>query len=398
MKRVTIIGGGFSGLPTAYFLARDGVPVTLLERQDRVGGFLDTLATPHGLVETAASGIRNTGRLEQLCAELDTPLVGTKKESRRRYLFRDGDPRQGPRGIGESIGMAARLAGQLVTGHFRPFSGETIETWGRRVIGGPATSKILGAALQGIYAGDPARMSASLIMGKRQKPPKPEKKGLVAPPRGLAQLVTALETKLVALGAEIQTGTTVDSLPDGPVVISTSARDASRLLEDRSPQLANTLQSVEMIPLMRVTAFFPRSENTIPGFGVLFPREEGVRALGVLFNSNIFPDRSEGQSESWIYGGATDREILDLDDDALGEILARDRETLFGRRSEPIDWHAQRWHVGLPHYTLGLEATLRNGIEPPNGIHLTGNYLRGIGLPYLLEQSFSVAEKIKATA
>ena len=101
MKRVTIVGGGFSGLTTAYFLARDGVPVTLVEKHERLGGFIDTLETPHGLVETAASGIRNSGRLEQLCRELEVELVGTKKESRRRYLFRNGRPRQWPLGIAE---------------------------------------------------------------------------------------------------------------------------------------------------------------------------------------------------------------------------------------------------------------------------------------------------------
>jgi protoporphyrinogen/coproporphyrinogen III oxidase len=394
MKRVTVVGGGFSGLTTAYYLARRGIEVNLVERQPRLGGLVDTVQTPHGPVEAGASGIRSTGRLEELCRELGVPLLTTMKESRKRYLFRDGEPRQWPLGFGESLGFAGRLGSALVTRSFRPRDGETVEAWGRRVIGPAATSKILGAALQGIYAGDPAVMSAAAIFGRREKPPKGELRGLVAPPAGLAQLTAALAAKLAELGVEITTGAAVDTLPDGTVVISTSASDASRLLAGRAPEAARMLGAIDMVPLIRVTAFYPQAENTVKGFGVLFPRNEGVRALGVLINTNIFPDRGEGHSESWIYAGAQDREILDLDDAALFEVMDRDRERLYGRHTPPLARYPQRWSVGLPHYDRRVEEIVKNGVPLPEGIHLAGNYLRGIGLPMLLERSYAVAAEI----
>lgn len=398
MKRVTIVGGGFSGLATAYFLARDGVPVTLVEKQQRLGGLIDTLRTPEGIVETAASGIRNSARLEELCRELEVPLVGTRKESRRRFLFRNGQPTQWPLTAAESIGFAGRLASRLATRRFRPSEGETIEAWGDRVLGAAATRQILGAALQGIYAGDPRQLSASLIFGKREKPAKPrELKGLVAPPDGLAQLTAALGRKIEALGGEIRLGSTLESLDGGPVVVSTSARDAASLLRERAPGAAAAIGSIEMVPLLRVTAFYPASENTVQGFGTLFPRGEGIRALGVLFNTNIFPERGDGHSESWIYGGAQDREILEYDDAKLFEILARDRERLYGRHSEAVALYPQRWPIGLPHYDLALEKIIRTGFELPKDVFLAGNYLRGIGLPMLLEQAAATASKVRAT-
>jgi oxygen-dependent protoporphyrinogen oxidase len=392
MKRVTVVGGGFSGLATAYYLARSGAEVTLIEKQPRLGGFVDTLRTPHGLVETAASGITNSGRLEELCADLDLPLVHTKKESRRRYLFR-GEPRQWPLGAGESAGFAGRLGANVLTARFKPQPGETIEAWGRRVLGPAATHYILSAALQGIYAGDSAALSAKLIFGKK-KPPKPSKRGLVAPPNGLAELTAALGAKIEALGGTTRMGESVDEIPGGTTVLATSIADAARLLRARAPETAKALASADLVPLVRVTAFYPASENTVPGFGVLFPRGEGVRALGVLFNTNIFPNRGEGHSESWIYAGATDRAILDLDDAALFEAMDRDREKLYGRRVEPLARYPQRWPVGLPHYTVALERLAPSALPLPEGVHLAGNYLRGIGLPMLLERAHEVASAI----
>ena len=79
MKPITVVGGGFSGMATAYYLARRGVPVTLIEKQQRLGGVLGTLNTAHGPVELAASGIRSSARVESLFADLGLPLVQTKK-------------------------------------------------------------------------------------------------------------------------------------------------------------------------------------------------------------------------------------------------------------------------------------------------------------------------------
>lgn len=396
MRRVTIVGGGFSGLTTAYFLLRQGVPVTLVEKQDRLGGLIDTIATAHGPVESAANGIRNTGRLELLCRELDVPLVHTKPESRKRYLFRDGAPHLWPLKMSESAVFFARLGAHLVTARFSPRAGESVEQWGHRVLGRAATHFILSAGLQGIYAGDPSKLSASLLFRGRRKPPAPFKSGFVAPAEGMGQLIRALGSRIAELGGDVRTGAIVESLPGGPTVLCTSARDSAALLRERAPDAASAIGAIEMVPLVRVTAFYPASENTIPGFGVLFPRDEGIRALGVLFNTNIFSGRGEGHSESWIFAGALDREILKLDDDALFEVMDRDRERLYGRSVAPRARYSQRWPSGLPHYDVRMETVRSRGFSTPDDVFLAGNYVRGIGLPILLEQAWAIAETVRA--
>jgi protoporphyrinogen/coproporphyrinogen III oxidase len=395
MKRVAVIGGGFSGLVTAYYLAKEGVPVTLLEKSERLGGLISTLDTPHGPVESAASGIRSSARLEELCSDLDLPLVGARKESRARYLFRD-KPRQWPLGPLESARFAGRISSAALTGRFRPRPEETIDEWGKRVLGGPATHFIVGAALQGIYAGDPLRLSASLILGKKERPRRGARKGLVAPTVGMSQLNDALERKLTALDVEIRTGVAVDGAPEPPFIVCTAAHHAAEILRERAPETAAALGSIEMLPLLRITAFYPAGENSLGGFGVLFPRGEGVRALGVLFNTNIFSGRGAMHSESWIYGGAVDRDVVDLDDEQLREILGRDRERLYGRHVDPVASYPQRWPHALPHYDLHLESLLSSRFSLPDGVFLAGNYLNGIGLPMLLERGHRVASEVRS--
>jgi oxygen-dependent protoporphyrinogen oxidase len=392
-KHVTVIGGGFSGMTTAYYLARSGAGVTLLEKEQRLGGLLGTLKTEQGPVELAASGIRSSARVEELCAEVGVPLVTAKKESKARYLFR-GKPRQWPLGPVDTLEMGGRLAGSLLTGNFRPHAEETMNGWSTRVLGGGASHYIVGAALQGIYAGDPGRLSASLIFGKKQKPARGALHGLVAPPEGMSQLVSALEAKLLALGVTIRKGVSATDDVDGTVVVCTSAKDAAGLIRKRAPETSQMLDRIEMLPLLRVTAFYPGSENTLGGFGILFPRNEGISALGVLFNTNIFPDRGQGHSESWILGGAQNPEILDMEDEALFELVARDRARVYGRTTRPLAIYPQRWPLALPHYDVALEK-MRPGIRTPKETYLAGNYLRGIGLPMLLEKAWDVAQEVQ---
>src|SRR5262245_38698411 len=129
---ITVVGAGFSGLTTAYFLTKRGFKVRIVEKTDRAGGLIKTIRTPHGLVETAANGLLNSALLETVCADIGVPLIATRKEGRKRFIFR-GKPRQVPLTISDIGGMALRFGVSAVK--LRPRPSETIADWGRRVIG-----------------------------------------------------------------------------------------------------------------------------------------------------------------------------------------------------------------------------------------------------------------------
>src|SRR6266849_5538992 len=95
MQAIKVVGAGFSGLVTAYYLAKDGFKIHICEQTSRVGGLIRTMRTPHGLVEAAANGVLNSARLEALCADIGVPLLATRRDGRKRFVFR-GKPRQIP--------------------------------------------------------------------------------------------------------------------------------------------------------------------------------------------------------------------------------------------------------------------------------------------------------------
>jgi protoporphyrinogen/coproporphyrinogen III oxidase len=394
MRAVTVIGGGVSGLATAYYLSRAGVSVEIVEKTDRLGGLIGTLQTPHGPVETAALAMRNSDRVDALCRDLGLRLVASSRSfGRGRYIYRQR-PTRWPLSAAESLALLARFAMAAARGARVPRPLETVDEWGARVLGRRATRWLVGPTLQGMYAGDPARLSASLVCGTPERPARPARKGAVAPAGGMQQLIDALEERLRARGVSIRLRTRARLDGSTPAVVCTAAGDAAAILRDVAPATSRALSAIDMLPLVRITAFYP-GEETPKGRGILFPRGEDIRALGVLFNSNVFPDRGGQYSESWIYGGAADREVADLSEDELGAVMDRDRERLCGRGVRPATRFIHRWREALPHYDLQLESVRARGFDLPTGIFLAGNYVAGIGLSMLLEQAAAVATRIR---
>src|SRR6266849_6419378 len=123
METITVVGAGFSGLATAYFLTKQGFRVRIFEKSARAGGLLQTIQTPHGLVETAANGLLNSARLEAMCGDIGVPLMPTRRDGRKRFIYR-GRPRQVPLTIADMAMLAFRLATHATS--LRPLRFETI--------------------------------------------------------------------------------------------------------------------------------------------------------------------------------------------------------------------------------------------------------------------------------
>lgn len=401
MQTIKVVGAGFSGLTTAYFLTKQGFAVQVFEQSPRAGGLIRTIKTPHGLVETAANGLLNSARLEAMCADIGVPLQPTRRDGRKRFIFR-GRPRQIPLNLSEILNVAGRFTVNLRS--LRPRQLETIGEWGRRVVGARATDYLLTPALGGIYAGDPEKMSASLIFGRAtlpdhlhtNSPEKPRVHGTVAPPNGMQQLIDGLYQYLAAAGVEFSFNHPATE-GNGPTAVCLSAPAASEYLAATAPEISKALSRIEMLSIVTVTAFYAPEAASLKGFGCLFARDQGFRARGVLFNDCIFEGRGPAHAETWIFGGALDPHAVELNDHEFIQLIAAERERFYGRKDDWLEFHITRWPNALPHYSVDLEAILTTLPVPPPDIQLVGNYLGRIGLAKLLERAAVVADDFGKT-
>lgn len=400
MQTITVVGAGFSGLTTAYFLTKRGLRVRILEKSARPGGLIETIPTEHGLVEKAANGILSSAKLEAIASDIGVPLLTSRREARKRYIYR-GSPKQIPLTIGETLATAVRVAAHATS--LKPRAFESIDEWGRRIAGDAATDYLLAPALGGIYAGDPRKLSASLIAGKALLPDhlrtnRPEEgklHGTVAPPRGMEELTDGLCSWLEQSGVEfIFNSDLAGRSANEPTVVCLSANSAADYLADVAPELSQALAQVEMLSLVTVTAFYQTDATRMNGFGCLFPRDQGFRARGVLFNNSIFEGRGPAHSETWIFGGALDTDIIELSDEQFRELVASDRARFYGKRDEPLALYINRRPKAIPHYTIELEEVLTHLPQPPKNVALVGNYLGRIGLAKLIERAAVAAEEL----
>ena len=91
MKSAAIIGAGITGLTAAFYLKRRGVPVTLYEASDRVGGAIQSVSRDGYLAEFGPNTILETSpKVAQLVrdAGLAARRVNPDPKAEARYVVR----------------------------------------------------------------------------------------------------------------------------------------------------------------------------------------------------------------------------------------------------------------------------------------------------------------------
>lgn len=391
-KTVTIIGAGFSGLVSAFFLVEFGHSVIMHEQSDRVGGLIQTHTFPWGTIETAANGILSSAEFEVMCEKIGVSLLAVQPGGKNRFIYRRGKPRRWPLTFWETLVLLFRLPFFKLRS---PSPGESVSTWSSRALGEGASKGLVSPALQGIYAGDPVKMSAKLIFGRFFEPKeiraKPRLSGTVAPENGMSSLLLALHDYLVSRGVVVHLNSRpVFSELARPVLVATSLPAARHFLSQVKEINQPLYAKVEMLPVASLSVTFEKSAKKISGFGCLFARGEDIRSLGVIFEDSIFGNRSSLHLERWIIGGALDSEIISRSDKEILEIVLADRKKAFHDSSTPIFFHVKKWSEAFPHYTEDLMNALGSNdsaVLESLGVFLTGNYTGKIGLTALFEKA-----------
>ena len=385
-QSIQIVGGGFSGLMQAFYLAEAGVPVQIFETEDRVGGLLGSRMESGFLIEQAANAFIANQELERVSSVIGVPLIEKMPAAKKRYILNNGKMSRWPLGFIDSL----RLAWFGVKWIFAkklcwPRPQETLREWGDRFLGQTITRQLIETGLQGVYAISGEYLSADLILESfNTKPALGSLRGSVSPRHGMQEWVDGLVRYLESKDVKFHLNASwTDHDPQKPTIYCMGLKGL-KAHHKQIPGLPASLQDTQVVSLTSVCVAFKNSQFQPEGFGCLFPEKEKFKSLGVLFNHSIFAGRvTDGTSETWIYNDQKEK-VSELDPkDVLKKVLV-DRHKLTGEIIEPDLVSVHPWSQRIPLYNDKLKKfieDLRDQQETQKPPYLiNGNFLGHLGL------------------
>jgi len=449
MKRydVLVVGGGISGLASAWWLARSGLSVAVWEAAERPGGKIQTTREGAFVTERAASMVLNfRPEVSELVAAAGLDALKTKRQpdaEARRYLLHrqrlQALPMQPAALIASPIwslrGKLRLLAEPFVWSSAR--AGETVSEFITRRLGREVLEKAIEPFVAGTLAGDPDQtcavsalprlvalerrfgsLAAGVVASRVLKRNTANSTEVFSFQGGMITLVDRLAAN-PAIG--LVTGCAVQELaregdewrvlgntPQGErsalakeVVLATPAPAAAGLVSAIDEELAGLLRGIEYAPLALVHTGFAQDAiaHALDGTGFLAPRAESAVLTGNLWMSSLFPDRAPAGSTlvTSYLGGARFPGAVDWSDERLlGETL-RTLRPLLGIAGAPQMLRIDRHRQALPLYhgeyqkrMLAIDARLK-GLP---GLRIEANYRGGVSVRDRLARGHALAQQI----
>lgn len=457
-RSIAIVGGGITGLTAAYRLSRwaatRGVQIRLFERQDRLGGIIQTDTRAGVVLEGGPdSFLRRKVDIIDLCRdlEIDRRLIGTNPAVRGAYIFHRGRLHPIPdglqAGIPARIGPLAastlldpwgklRAAGDLVLPR-RVHTDEDVSIGSllRYRFGDQVVERLAAPILSGIYAGDidalslratfpdlwdTAAASRSLILAARSRrapPADPGASPFVTLADGIASLIQALAASLTPVDIRLNTpvmairpdagGYWVDAgenagMRADAVVLAVPAHQAAALVAFAGDEMAGVLNTIPYANLAVVGMVYPASSlsRSLDKTGFLVPKTEGLAMTACTWVSAKwrYPDAADKLVLRIFYGRADGPDVLDWTDTEFIARARADLSTTMGLTAEPEYARIFRLPRSMPQYTTGhldRMAHLDSLVAKWPGLYLAGAAYYGVGVPDCVRQANRVADRIK---
>ncbi|HEV2736449.1 MAG TPA: protoporphyrinogen oxidase, partial [Longimicrobiaceae bacterium] len=379
-------------------------------------------------------------------AGLEARLLPTGPAARRRYVVRGGRPVAVPLSppqllLSPLFSPAGRLR-VLWEPWAAPGRGgeESVAALARRRFGREVLDYAVEPFVGGIFAGDAERLSArhafprlvameerhgSLLRAAVAAARERRAAGTAPGPasfsfaEGMEELPRALAA---GLGDALRTGSPVRAVrrtdagwevsaggDDAPetfdaVVLAVAAHQLPALgIEDVEADALRALGEIHHAPIAVAALGFRREDVAHPldGFGMLVPRVERRRVLGVLLTSTLFPGRApEGHALLTVFlGGDRSPELVSLPADEREAIVLEELAALLGVRGEPVFRHHAVWPRAIPQYVLGygeVKARMDALERASPGLHLAGSYRAGVSVGDTLASGLAAADAVLA--
>lgn len=445
--RIAVVGGGISGLVTAYRLRQalgTVADLTVIEERSRLGGVLRTGTVGGEPVDLGAEAfVGRRPEVPALLRELGIADQLVYPAGRRPLVWAGGraHPLPGrtlmgiPSGPESVVGLLdAETVARITDEPVRPFSwrpGADIDVHSlvAERFGAQTVARSVDPLLGGVYAGTarsigvraalPAlaaaldRGATSLTAAVSATLPPPSDAPVFGALRdGYGVLLRALAEQT---GAATIRDTAVEGLHRVPgrwrvdpvgefdaVVLATPAPVTARLLAEVAPVAAQAAAGIELSSSALVVLELPKDTELPPNSGVLVATGESLRAKAFTLSSRKWPHLAARDTAvvRVSFGRFGDDTAVASPDDELVAAATADLSTVTGVSIVPLSAAVQRWPGGLAQYAPGHSeriAAIESGLASFDDLAVTGAYLHGVGVPACVASATAAARRI-ATA
>jgi oxygen-dependent protoporphyrinogen oxidase len=449
-RSAIVVGGGISGLSAAYYLTRAGLPVTLVEKEPRLGGVLETDCVEGCTLELGPDSFLTAKPWAlDLIRELGLAdgIIASNDHLRKSYILRRGRLVPLPDGLMMVVPtkvlplLASPLLGwgtkmRMGLEWFRRpramSADRSVAEFLRDHYGQESVDYLGEPLLSGVYGGDPEQLSVVSVLPRfaemearygsltrgvltaRGKGPRSSAPLFQSLKGGLASLAGAIvlaagERLTVTHGAVEAVERAGDDgwrvrvegewRETGHVVLACRAYQSAELLRPLAPELAGLLSAIPYTSSMTLALGYRRADVRHPlnGFGFLVPKAERGLLLGCTWVGTKFPHRVPEDKAVLRCFMAGDS--LDLGDAEVVSTARAEIRRIMGVDAAPIFARIARWPRSMAQYTVGHAArvermeALAAGL---GGLQLAGSGYHGIGIPDCIRGGKLAAEGIAA--
>ncbi|MFZ0565082.1 MAG: protoporphyrinogen oxidase [Chlamydiales bacterium] len=419
MKEVVILGAGLSGLAAGWYLNKkwgSQINITLLEKSDRVGGWIRTIHQNGFLFEQGPHGFRPTGKgratldlVQDL--GLKSKLIAANPSAKKRYLMLDGSLHR--------FSLKLLLKHGFLQGCFRDWKtppsseeDETIAHFFERRFNASFTETFVDSIVKGIYGGDMTKLSCRSCFPafwKWEKQKGSLIRGFLAAPKEKSVPLYSFQE-----GMELLPKTLAAQLP-ATILLSTPVKMiekreknfmvhldhetikadylVSALPSFALAQIFSPLKPLLDIPFVTLSIVHLGWHANVlkkQGFGFLVPSKEKQALLGMIWDSSVFPSQNRGKQTRltlMISGSYSHHDLVTMARQYIDSHLQISKppdEVLTTVANNAIAQYPINHHLHLQKLKEAL----------PEGMTLLGNSFYGVGVNDCIASSQAIYNRL----